>query len=161
MPPSEDPDYHYNANRFPPVLGSVFYANFYGCRKACIMSHLDILHLFHQCKGRNHCGSYQVLDRLPKRVRKWEIDQVLEKEEAWGLNAVFAVSFFRVMLYHILILAGPVVSWGLWLQKWPADWQNASVPFFAVAVLLSLFWFPFAHNAKSHTNGNSVPSQRT
>ena len=161
MPPSGDPDYYYNANRFPPVLDSVFHANFYGCKKACIMSRLDILGLLHQCKGRDHCGRYQVLDRLPKRVRQWEIDRDDEKEEAWGLNAVFAVSFYRVMLYHMLILAGPAVFWGLWLKKWPTDWQNASVPFFAVVVLLSLFWLPFAHNAKSRANEDFMPSQST
>ena len=161
LPPSEDPDYYYNANRlFPPVLGSVFHANFYGCKKACITSHLDVLRLFHQCKGRNHCGRSQVLDRLPKRVRRWEIDRIDETEEAWGLNAVFAVSFYRVLLYHVLILAGSVVFWGLWLKKWPTDWQNASVPFFAVVVLLSLFWLPFAHNSKPHASGRFVPGQR-
>ena len=160
MPPFQDPDYYYTANRFPPVLGSVFNAGFHGCTKACITSHLDILRLFHQCKGRNHCGRFQVLDRLPKRVRKWEIDQDDEKDEAWGLNAVFAVSFCRVVVYHLLILAGPVASWGLWLKKWPTDWQNASVPFFAVVVLLSLFWLPFAHNSKSRAHGNTVYNQR-
>ncbi len=160
MPPTDDPDYYDNENRLPPVLNCVFNANFYGCKKACITSRLDRLGLFHQCKGRDHCGSHQVLDRLPKRVRKWEIDQYDEKEEVWGLNAVFAVSFYRVMLYHVLILAGPVLFWGLWLKQWPTDWQNASVPFFAVVVLLSLFWLPFAHNAKSVPAGQG-PELRT
>lgn len=45
----------------------------------------------------------------------------------------------------MLILVGPIVFWGLWLKEWPSDWQNASVPFFAVVVLLSLFWLPFEH----------------
>ena len=61
---------------------------------------------------------------------------------------MFGVSFYKVALYHLLILAGPLAFWGLWLKKWPTDWQNASVPFFAVVVLLSLFWFPFAHVAR-------------
>lgn len=149
MPSSRDRDYSYNASRNPPILSTVFNTSFYGCKKACIKSQVDLLCLFHECKGRNHCGKFRVLERLPKRRRKWDIDRDEEKEEAWGLNAVFAVSFYKVALYHMLILAGPVVFWGLWLKKWPADWQNASVPFFAVVVLLSLFWLPFAHNASS------------
>lgn len=145
MPSPLDRDYEYNASRIPPVLSTVFNANFYGCQKACIKSQLDFFRLLHQCKGRNHCGKYQILERLPKRRRKWDIDLDEEGEEAWGLNTVFAVSFYKVTLYHMLILVGPIVFWGLWLKKWPSDWQNASVPFFAVVVLLSLFWLPFEH----------------
>lgn len=146
VPSPENRDYEYHASRNPPVLSTVFNANFYGCNKACIKSQLDLLCIFHECKGRNHCGKYRVLERLPKRRRKWDVDRDEEKDEAWGLNAVFAVSFYKVLLYHTLILAGPIVFWGLWLKEWPRDWQNASVPFFAVVVLLSLFWLPFAHN---------------
>ena len=149
MPTPQDGDYEYLGTRNPPILSDVFNASFYGCEKACIKSQLDLLCLFHQCKGRNHCGKYRVLEHLPKRRRKWDIDRDEEAEEAWGLNTVFAVSFFRVILYHMLILVAPIIFWGLWLKKWPSDWQNASVPFFAVVVLLSLFWLPFAHNASS------------
>ena len=145
MPSLLNRDYEYNASRNPPILSTVFNANFYGCKKACIKSQLDLFCLLHQCKGRNHCGKYRILERLPKRRRKWDVDRDEEGEEAWGLNAVFAVSFYKVTLYHMLILVGPIVFWGLWLKKWPSDWQNASVPFFAVVVLLSLFWLPFEH----------------
>lgn len=146
VPSPENRDYEYHGSRNPPVLSTVFNAKFYGCNKACIKSQLDLLCIFHECKSRNHCGKYRVLERLPKRRRKWDVDRDEEKDEAWGLNAVFAVSFYKVLLYHTLILAGPIVFWGLWLKAWPTDWQNASVPFFAVVVLLSLFWLPFAHN---------------
>ena len=154
MPTPENRDYQYNISRDPPILSTVFNANFYGCKKACMKSQLDLLCLLHQCKGRNHCGKYRVLERLPKRRRKWDIDRDEEVEEAWGLNTVFAVSFFRVTLYHLLILVGPIIFWGLWLKKWPSDWQNASVPFFAVVVLLSLLWLPLVHN------GNSMDRRR-
>lgn len=149
MPSRRNRDYDYNASRSPPILSTVFNANFYGCKKGCIKSQLDLLCLLHECRGRNHCGKFRILDRLPKRRRKWDIDREEEVEEAWGLNTVFAVSFYRVALYHMLILVGPILFWGLWLKKWPSDWQNASVPFFAVVVLLSLFWLPFAHKASS------------
>lgn len=147
LPSATDQDYQFNADRNPPILPSVFNANFYGCNKACVKARLDVLCLFHECSGRNHCGKYRVLDRLPKRRRKWEIDNDDEKDEAWGLHATFGVSFYKVALYHLLILTGPLVFWGFWLRSWPKDWQNASVPFFAVVVLLSLFWLPLTHNA--------------
>lgn len=149
LPPVWNQDYKYDASRNPPILQTVFNAKFYGCNKACIKSQLDLLCFFHECTGRNHCGKYRILERLPKRQRKWETDRDEEPEEAWGLNVAFGVSFFTVVVYHMLILAGPVIFWGIWLKSWPRDWQNASVPFFAVAVLLSLFWLPFSHDRSS------------
>ncbi|CAD6590990.1 MAG: hypothetical protein ASARMPREDX12_004879 [Alectoria sarmentosa] len=95
IPSAKNRDYMYNANRNPPILSTVFNANFYGCKKACIKSRLDLFCFFHECKGRSHCGRYRVLDRLPKRRRKWNIDRDEERDEAWGLNAVFAVSFYK------------------------------------------------------------------
>ena len=86
-----------------------------------------------------------MLEQLPRRRKRWDYHLEEETDEAWGIHVVFAVSFLRVMIYHILILAGPMIFWGLWIQKWPRDWQNASIPFFDVVVLLSLFWLPFAH----------------
>lgn len=143
MPPSNDGDYRFESDEDPPVLPMVFNQHFYGCRTDCIRSQLDVLRLFHDCRGHNHCGRFKILNRLPKRLRKWDLDQDQEKDQAWGLNAVFGVSFLRVILYHALILAGPIVFWGLWLRRWPRDWQNASVLLFGVVMLLSLFWSPF------------------
>lgn len=143
MPPSNDGEYRYESDQDPPVLPKVFNKHFYGCRKGCIRSQLDVLRLFHECQGHNRCGRFKILNRLPKRLRKWDSDQDQENDQAWGLHAVFGVSFLRVMLYHTLMLAGPMVFWGLWLRRWPRDWQNASIPLFGVVMLLSLFWLPF------------------
>ncbi|MCJ1358617.1 MAG: hypothetical protein MMC33_008617 [Icmadophila ericetorum] len=149
LPSVTDSDYSLTASRDPPILAAAFNNSFYGCKKACIKSQLDIFCLLHECKGRNHCGKYKVLERLPKRRKKWDVDSDHEKDEAWVLHAVFGVSFIKVLLYHMLILPGPLVFWGLWLMKWPTDWQDASVPFFAVMVLLSLFWVHFVQNVES------------
>lgn len=151
LPPIANTDYLFNPTRNPPILEKVFATNFYGCKPACIKAHLDILCLLHECHGRNHCGKHRVLERLPRRRRKWEIDRDEETDEAWGLNAIFGVSFFKVVAYHVLILTAPVVFWILWIRRNPGDWQNASVPFFAAAVLLSLFWLPFAYRVEEKT----------
>ena len=149
LPPTTDKDYHPCAACSSWVLEEIMSSNIRGCNKVCVKSKLDILEFFHECKGRNHCGKYQVLQHLPKRRKIWQIDNDGEKDEAWGLHAEFDVSFLKVALYHLLILSGPLTFWGMWLRMWPTDWQNASVPFFAVAVLLSLFWLPFAHKNQS------------
>ncbi|KAL6722351.1 hypothetical protein ACLMJK_001458 [Lecanora helva] len=147
LPSAADEDYEYCADRDPPILESLFQSNFYGCNKACMKARLDVLRIFHECHGRNYYGKCRILQLLPKRCSKWEIDNDDEKDEAWGLYAVFGVSFYKVVLYHLLILIGPLVFWGFWLSKWPRDWQNASVPFFAVVVLLSLLWLPMVHRS--------------
>ena len=144
FPPPTDRDYRFIGDRSPPVLDNLFQRNFYGCGKACFKAKLDVLYFFHECSGRNHCGKFRVLERLPRRRTKWDISSDKEKDEAWGLHARFAVAFYKVVLYHCLILVGPLTFWGLHLRQWPNDWQNASVPFFGVVVLLSLFWLPFA-----------------
>jgi hypothetical protein len=59
---------------------------------------------------------------------------------AWGLLAVERVALYRIMAYHIAILAGTFVFWGWWLRSHPDDLQNASVPLMASISLLALFW---------------------
>ena len=84
-----------------------------------------------------------MLERLPRRRRKWDVDRDTETDEAWGLNVVFGISFLKVVIYHFLIFAAPLGFWTFWLARFPKDWQNASVPLFAAVVLLNLFWLPF------------------
>ena len=142
LPNPSNADYTFIPDRDPCILDEAFSAGFNGCSKTCFMSYLDLLCLFHECSGRGHCGRDRLLQRLPKRLEKWDIANDHAKDEAWGINTVFQISFIRMLAYHVLILLGPVVSWGLWLKRWPKDWQNAAVPFFAVVVLLSLLWMP-------------------
>ena len=76
-------------------------------------SALDLFCLFHDCSGRNHCGKTRILARLPKRSRKWDIENDHEIDEAWGLNTTFSLSMIHVIGYHGLILLGPMVFWGM------------------------------------------------
>lgn len=146
LPPAKNPDYVYDTLRHSSILGKLFRVNLHGCRKPCLKSQIDMFELFHPCYGRDPRGRHRILKLLPKRRHKWDVDQDEDGEDAWGMNAVFAVAFYKVALYHLLILVGPAIFWGLWLREWPRDWQNAAIPFFAMSVLLSLFWLPFAHN---------------
>lgn len=60
--------------------------------------------------------------------------------EAWGLHVNVDLSFFRTVVYYVIILLGPVAFWGWWLHQWPTDWQNATVPMMVSLALLSSFW---------------------
>lgn len=149
LPSLVDPDYQHTPGPDPPVLATTFKDYFYGCKKACTKFRLDILRIFHECNDRSHCGNYRILERLPKCRNQWQIDCDYEKDEAWGLHVVFSISFCMVMIHHTWILIGPLTFWSMWLKRWPTDWQNASVLFFAVLVLPSLFWFPLTHGSRT------------
>ena len=147
-PHASNKDYQLNRGREPPT-DEEFRTYFYACDEVCMKLRFDILRILHECRGRNPCRPSQILECFPKRMMKWEFGADKMNEEAWGLDATFQVAFLKVALYHLLILMWPLTFWGVWLKKWPRDWQNASVPFFAVMVMLSLFWLPFAHRAGS------------
>lgn len=153
LPSKLNPDYVFESGRDPPIGEDVFNTNFYGCwHKTCLKSRIDVLRMFHECRGRKNCGHFKVLRYIPKRKRQWNISLDEETDEAWGIQATFGISFCRVALYHLLILSGPATFWGLWLRQWPTDWQNASVPLCTTVALVSLFWLPLLQNA------NPVPS---
>lgn len=59
---------------------------------------------------------------------------------AWGLEARHTISALYVLMYHVLILAGPFGFWAWWAKEHPGDLQNGSVPMAIVLALLSLFW---------------------
>jgi hypothetical protein len=120
----------------PPILEHEFYERFYGCPNCMAAGFM----LSHKCS--HFCpATIDRLDRIPKRVEPFELE-TQGQEDAWGLHAVEFISAVRVVLYHILALLGPLIFWYLWLWYWnhEADLQNASVPFFSMISLLSLFW---------------------
>ena len=65
------------------------------------------------------------------------------EEVAFGIEADYMVCFKRLAIYHLLLIIGPVIFWGVWMWKHPGDWQNASVPLLAVIALMTVFWFMF------------------
>lgn len=77
------------------------------------------------------------LERVPKRAKCFKGDQA---SPIWGFEAVFAVSFRYVCIYHCAMVAGPLIFWLLWLEDHPDDLQNAAIPLTVVIGALSLFW---------------------
>jgi hypothetical protein len=78
-----------------------------------------------------------ILERIPKRNKCFQRDP---NSPIWGLEAVFAVSFAYVFVYHCVIVAGPLCFFGWWLRANPSDLQNASIPVTIALGALSLFW---------------------
>jgi hypothetical protein len=81
------------------------------------------------------------VDRIPKRTIPLEFE-AQGQEEAWGLHAIEYVNLVHVVVYHIIMLAGPLIIWGLWLWYWghKAELQNATVPLVCMITVLSFFW---------------------
>jgi hypothetical protein len=145
MPDVKDPEYHFvpkPADPMPPISEHEFNRKFYNCYRGS-KRHRHFLGITCRktCRPAN-----DALDRIPKRDRQVIIEGD-KREIFWGLLAREAVSFRRVVVYHVIFLSAPFVFWVLWLLKWghSGDWQNASVPFLAALGLLSLFWFPLMH----------------
>ncbi|KAL7911036.1 hypothetical protein GGI35DRAFT_332667 [Trichoderma velutinum] len=130
-----DKDYHYDPRagerdvRNPPISPHHFQTLFYACRSPCTWP------FPHDCIPL--IANTVNLARIPKRTREFERDQ---SSPIWGFETVFAVSFSYVLAYHLVMVAGPFIFWGVWLKFHPDDLQNASVPITVVIGGLSLFW---------------------
>jgi hypothetical protein len=150
FPPQHNQDYLFARGPEPHFYDDIFKAKFYGCLSAtCWKAQMKILCLIHQCQGRTNSGYYDVLQCLPKRKQAWGLDHSGDTPEAWGLHASLSLCFFRILIYHIVILTGPAAFWGWWLHQWPTDWQNATVPMFLSLALLSPFWLAVLEMGKA------------
>ncbi|KAL8350115.1 hypothetical protein RB601_001390 [Gaeumannomyces tritici] len=113
----------------PPIEYDVFQACYYSCPPSCIWS------AFHHCIP-DQTGTENLV-RIPKRTKRFGEDQ---RQAVWGLEPIFAVSFFRVVLYHFLILVGPFAYFAAYHAANPEGIQNAAVPASIVLSFLSVFW---------------------
>jgi hypothetical protein len=123
LPPLPNADYHFSRGPEPPFFDETFKARFYGCLSAtCWVAQMRVFCFLHQCQGRTNSGYYDVLKCLPRRKYVWNLDHSDATSEAWGLYAKVDLSFFRTVVYHVVILSGPAAFWGWWLHQWPTDW---------------------------------------
>lgn len=133
LPTQQDYQYSPHAGttnvKNPPISPHLFQALFYTCQFPCNWP------IPHDCL-QPPTGAKNI-ERIPKRVKCFERDQT---SPIWGLEAVFAVSPARVLIYHCIMVAGPFAFFGWWLKAHPDDLQNASIPVTIVLGVLSLFW---------------------
>jgi hypothetical protein len=126
----------------PPISKHEFKMRFYSCDNTPTLLHRIGLHTSNRT-CRRFAGTAGALERIPKRNHQLLVKSY-DRELVWGLLAIECPSFFRIGVYHVLILAGPTVFNFMWLFAWghDGDLQNAAVPFTVVCVLLSMFWLP-------------------
>ncbi|KXJ85316.1 hypothetical protein Micbo1qcDRAFT_169521 [Microdochium bolleyi] len=106
-----------------------FIRRFYACGENCAWR---LLHKCRRCPQGRRC-----LNSLPNRGKGFKDNEV---DEVWGVEPVFAVSVFRVVMYHCVLLVAPVVTFAHWTSEHPDDLQTASVVLAVVLSSLSVFW---------------------
>ncbi|KAK8874992.1 hypothetical protein PGQ11_005506 [Apiospora arundinis] len=130
--PTHD-DYKYRPKgqdaKNPPISQHMFDVMFNSCDIGCNRM------LPHDCFQPP--GGMDQLERIPKRVRSFQRDMTVE---IWGLSTVHDVSFAYVSFYHCVMVIGPLVFYACWMETFPQDLQNASVPISLVLGALSMFW---------------------
>jgi hypothetical protein len=144
MPNDDDTEYSFAprpADPMPPIDRDEFKVRFYNCFNGGSRHK----HYLRACR-KAFCRNNDVLECIPKRNRR-VIEDGLHRETFWGLQAREELSFIRVAVYHVLLIAIPFVFLGLWLSVMghQGDLQDAAVPITVLGVLLSLFWFPLFH----------------
>lgn len=59
---------------------------------------------------------------------------------AYGIEAVYTLSFPIIFIYHLLSVIAWSGFWAWWLARHPNDLQNASGPMLAYFVILASLW---------------------
>lgn len=116
---------------FPPIDEHEFRIALSACQGNCWLSHM------HHCIAP--ITGDDMIKRIPKRKLLFELKLPM-KAFAWGIEAKYSTSNFRIIIYHLLMFSGTFVFWILWQVYHPDDVQTAAVPITTLATLLSLFW---------------------
>ncbi|KAI1622528.1 hypothetical protein EDD37DRAFT_651800 [Exophiala viscosa] len=99
---------------------------------------------FHDCVEYFNPDSSEYIVRIPKKHSEWLVETE-GIDDAFGILTKEEPSILYVLVYHVLILAGPFAFWGWAMpresrQDGSWDLQNPSVPVTIALSLLSLFW---------------------
>lgn len=111
---------------------------------SCVGLPFCILSCFHDCGPNFPAGSNIFLPKIPQKHSRWLIETP-EMDYAWGVIAKEEPYMIILVIYHLVMFAGPFGFWAWWLTSQHAqtglwDLQNAAVPATVVGVLVSLFW---------------------
>lgn len=85
--------------------------------------------------------------RIPRKKGSFIVNSRLQGFEpgdaeriAFGIEANYFLSHTTLLVYHLLFILPGFVFWGYWLRYNPGDYQDASVPLFAIVVLIGTVW---------------------
>jgi hypothetical protein len=141
-PPHKD---HYVYDPKPPTakLPLISRQAFKACLKACDDNcHWCLLPSFlHETRPLGTNMEYW--KRLPKRKSELKLYQRNPDRVAFGIVADHDISFAGLIAYHVLAFSPTLWFWAYRLEYHPGDYQNASVPFFALMALITPFWAIF------------------
>ncbi|KAL9630473.1 MAG: hypothetical protein Q9164_006397 [Protoblastenia rupestris] len=109
-------------------------------------------HEFHRRFYSNHCnpcGRGEALDRIPKRLKPFQVNlHINGREDMWGLQVELRPSFLRILIWQIVITAGGWVFMAWWLSRGKADLQSAAVPITIILSALIALWVPLSEAMK-------------
>ncbi|KAL9123905.1 MAG: hypothetical protein Q9217_006710, partial [Psora testacea] len=130
-----DPTYVYHPrppgpHQDPPISPHEFYRRFYS----------------DHC---NPCGRGEALERIPKRLNRFQISLHVDgREDMWGLHVELRPSFLRILIWQIAITAGGWIFMAWWLSKGTGDLQGAAVPVTIILSALVVLWVPLWEGLK-------------
>jgi hypothetical protein len=136
--------------RIPPIPREEFKERFYAC-----YSCPPIPAFLHDCTRFNE-DCREALARFPKC--RFELDITKSSRDTfWGIYACEEIAAIRVVGYNLLCMAPTMAFFFAWLFDWkhPDDLQDASIPFFVMLALLSLFWSLFIGGLNSTHAGET------
>lgn len=137
--PDDHSDYDYRVGERkppvqsrPPIKEKQFRCDLRLCARRCYYW----LNPWHKCTSSTvntlvHC--------VPKKKSRWEFGKP-GADKAWGLDCKFKISTYRILLYHLLIIAGTLAFWGWWQAHHPNDVSNAGIPISVMISMISAFW---------------------
>jgi hypothetical protein len=104
LPKKGDPDYNFmSVEDFPPVTTNQFRRRFYGCHRNGSYHTNVIWYCGHPCRTTT-----KALARIPKRKHDVKIPSD-EIDAFWGLKAVEAIVWWKILLYQLILLSLPTV----------------------------------------------------
>lgn len=120
----------------PPITKEEFKKYLRTCGRSCVWSSLPFFK--HRC-SRLHNNSHK-WKRIPRKKAEFDTKAGEPGDVAFGIEAVYVLSFPIVFVYHSLLLLALFGFWLWWLKHHPDDLQNASVPTMVFLGIVGSFW---------------------
>ncbi|KAH3951285.1 hypothetical protein HBH98_084360 [Parastagonospora nodorum] len=120
----------------PPIRKNEFRTYLHACESFCLLYYLPLLK--HKC-ATPHRDSHK-WKRIPRKKAEYDTKTGTPGDYAFGLEAVYVLSFPTVFAYHTLSILGWSGFWIWWLKQHPNDLQNASVPTMVFMGIIASFW---------------------
>jgi hypothetical protein len=120
----------------PPIKKNEFKRYIRTCGPFCLWSYLPVLK--HRC-SRPHKDSHK-WKRIPRKSAEFDTKVGQPGEVAYGIEAVYVLSFPIVFIYHTMSILAWSGFWIWWLRDRPNDLQNASIPTMVFLGIVASFW---------------------